>query len=594
LLRKILSAFFMLVILAGCSTPTPTISPTLPDTATALPTPSATTAPTSMQLPSLIPSLTSTATLAPTIIPTNRVPIIEYHDPEFRLSDQVQMQLDWFADQMSWLAANGYHTLSADELVAYLDGETSFPQKSVVITFDLGTAKRPTYNDVVIPTLQKYGFKAIFFILSNDTVEHDDCKGDKYFCWADFKKWADEGVISIASHGLFHPDFKTLTPLQIKYEADESRKILLEKTGYVAQAFAFPFDSIPSDAGVNMIKAAGYEFAVAGNTRRDLVVQPNDPDRFHLPRVYPYSNTHIYPNLTGYNRPFSDVIAKMVQPTGASPTLAAATALPNLTPTLPAQGTPNSTTQVTEAAQLDNVHQVLAICQGLTTNPTARQLLLSKATFEPDVSPAALAELPGFKTMPSCNFFGADRPEAIVIHYTVGDLASSIAAFEGDKGAAAHYIIDRDGKVVQMVPEGLAALHVNCNAQRKNCLPSCPICDGKDGSLTEPYTRSIGIELVNRGHIPGPTAPGTYYEDYLRSFSNYSYWEEFSDAQIASLKILVEDIASRLNITIDANHVLGHYRINYKVDPGPALNLFWSRAGYPPRDPIFPTSIAVP
>ena len=63
-------------------------------------------------------------------------------------------------------------------------------------------------------------------------------------------------------------------------------------------------------------------------------------------------------------------------------------------------------------------------------------------------------------------------------------------------------LIDRDGKVYQMVPEVVGALHANCNATRSNCLPSCPICDGKDGALTEPYSRSIGIELVNRGHIP--------------------------------------------------------------------------------------------
>jgi N-acetyl-anhydromuramyl-L-alanine amidase AmpD/peptidoglycan/xylan/chitin deacetylase (PgdA/CDA1 family) len=593
LLRKIIYILIILTVLSGCSTPTATATPTLPAIETKPPAPTETPVPTVTQNPTAVPTLAPTATLAPTFIPTSRIPIIEYHDPEFNMSAQVQMQLSWFEDQMSWLAAKGYRTLSAEELVAYLDGETSFPQKSVVITFDIGTAKRPNYNDVVIPTLQKYGFKAIFFILNNNTVVHDECKGDKYFCWDDFKKWAGEGLISIASHGLFHPDFKTLTPLQIKYEAEESRKELLDKTGQVALGFAFPFDSIPSDAGVNMVKAAGYDFAVAGPTRRDLVVQPKDPDRYHLPRVYPYSNPNIYPMLEGYNRSFADEITSLVQPV-ASPTQPARTSSPAPTGSSAVPPSPTGSLQPTVSSEVDNIHQVLQICQGLPSSLTERQLALSKAHFDPDVSPEAQAKLPGFTTSPSCNFFGGDQPEAIVLHYTVGDLNSSLAAFRQDNGAASHYIIDRDGKIVQLVPEGLAALHANCNGQRKNCLPSCPICDGRDGTLTEPYTRSIGIELVNRGHIPGPTAPGTYFEDYLRSFSNYSYWEEFTDAQIASLKILVEDIASRWNIPIDANHVIGHYRVNYKVDPGPALNLFWSRAGSPPRDPIFPTPTVIP
>jgi hypothetical protein len=33
--------------------------------------------------------------------------------------------------------------------------------------------------------------------------------------------------------------------------------------------------------------------------------------------------------------------------------------------------------------------------------------------------------------------------------------------------------------------------------------------------------------------------------------------------------------------------VVGHYRVNEKSDPGPALNLFWERPGNPPRPAIF-------
>ena len=174
-----------------------------------------------------------------------------------------------------------------------------------------------------------------------------------------------------------------------------------------------------------------------------------------------------------------------------------------------------------------------------------------------------------------------------MIHYTVGDLNASLYGFRQANGTSSHYLIDRDGKVVQMVPERLAALHVSCTNSRATCVASCPICDDSKGNLTEPYTRSIGIELVNRGHLPsGTTAPGGVYEDYLRSFT-YPYWEDYPPAQIEALKVLVEDISERWNIPIDDQHVLGHYRINQKVDPGPALNLFWSRSGNPSRPAIF-------
>ena len=281
-----------------------------------------------------------------------------------------------------------------------------------------------------------------------------------------------------------------------------------------------------------------------------------------------------------------------IDPPTANPTSFPTAALtPTLlpTPTFTISPSPATPTSTPGSAGQNNVDQVLLICQHLPSDPFLRAQSLMKSTFNPDISPAARAQLPGFTAIPSCNFYGKDVPEVIVVHYTAGELSSSLNEFIMDHGVSAQYIIDRNGKVTQMVPERLGALHVNCNGVRGNCLPSCPICYGPNDALTEPYTRSVGIELVNNGHIPTPAAstdPTTYYYDYLKSFG-YFYWDEFPDAQIASLKILVKDIAARWNIPIDINHVIGHYRINQKDDPGPALNLFWTRPGNPSRPPIF-------
>ncbi len=496
-----------------------------------------------------------------------RIPIIEYHDPDFKLNDQVQMTLPWFEDQLRWLAENDYHTLSGDDLAAFLDGTTVFPQKSVVLSFDIGTAKRPIYTDSVIPALKKYNFQAVVFILANDSVVIDKCGDAKRFCWDDFKNWANEGLISIASHGLYHPDFTKLTAAEIRFEVETGRQVLLDKLGIDPIGFAYPFDSTTQTA-INLVKAAGYQFAVAGNSRSELAALINDPDRFKLPRVYPYSNTKIYPNLNGFNRPFSEVIANLTRP-GA---VVAAAPGPTLTPL---------------AAGDNPAEQILQFCKSLPTDTFTRINTLLKATFATDISPEAIANLSGVSTSPSCNVFANNHPEAIVLHYTVGELTASMSAFRQANGTSAHYLIDRNGKVVQMVPEALGALHSSCTGSRAVCVESCPICEDEKGKLTEPYMRSIGIELVNRGHIPaGLAVPGGIYEDFLRSFA-YPYWEDYTPAQIDSLKILVRDIAERWNIPVDDDHVIGHYRVNQKVDPGPALNLFWSRSGNPAKPPIF-------
>lgn len=570
LVPRFLVVLLVVIFLVSCVESTPSV------TVTALPTkaePSSTAISISTSTPTPIVLNTSTplptATISPTptvtVIPAKRIPIIEYHDPDFKLNEQVQMTTAWFEEQMKWLAYNQYQTLDADELNLFLNGTVPFPYKTVVLTFDVGTARKQIYIDTVIPILKKYKFKAVFFILANDTVVTDDCSKPKLFCWNDFKQWADDGLVSIASHGLYHPDFTKLTAAEIKYELEISRNLLHEKTGRIPIGFAFPFDYTSSTAST-LTKNAGYQFAVAGNTRKDLVTMPNDPDRFKLPRVYPYSNARLYPNLNGFNHPFSEVIESLTRPEE----MVIAQKLP--------------VTQMEEDG--NKAGKVLLFCKNLPTESYLRLTTLLQSSFLSDVSIEARASLPGLSTSISCNILPDNKPETIVIHYTVGDLTSSMSSFRQPNSTSAHYLIDRDGKVVQMVPEGLAALHVSCTNNRTTCVDSCPICNDSAGNLTEPYMRSIGIEMVNRGRLPELDSAPLVYEDYLRSFA-YPYWEDYTQSQIDSLKSLVEDIAARWKIPIDNMHVLGHYRINQKVDPGPALNLFWPRSGNPNQPAIF-------
>jgi N-acetyl-anhydromuramyl-L-alanine amidase AmpD len=95
--------------------------------------------------------------------------------------------------------------------------------------------------------------------------------------------------------------------------------------------------------------------------------------------------------------------------------------------------------------------------------------------------------------------------------------------------------------------------------------------NGQNAIMTEP-------ELWNGHHAH-------IIYDYLHSF-NYAYWEEFPDVQIASLKVLVEDIAARYPILIDPDHDFGQYRFNQKVDPDPAKSVLVARR-IPPKPPIF-------
>jgi len=83
---------------------------------------------------------------------------------EFK-NDSNTISLQAFKQQMMFLDGAGYKTVTPEQLAKYVKGEITLPEKSVVITFDGG------YQSVAqnaIPELDKFGFKATFFVSGSD------------------------------------------------------------------------------------------------------------------------------------------------------------------------------------------------------------------------------------------------------------------------------------------------------------------------------------------------------------------------------------------------------------------------------------------
>ncbi|MBN2084927.1 MAG: polysaccharide deacetylase family protein [Anaerolineales bacterium] len=552
------------VMFSACGA-APAAVPTLTRTSSpSYPSPSATrTAP-----PKATASGTATATPTPQPF-AERIVIVEYHHSSFRLADEVMMKTEWFQTQMDWLVENGYRTLTAEELDSFLAGG-NVPAKSVVLTFDIGTAQRADYIENIIPALKQHGFHALFFVVTS--VVADVCGGENKVCWQDLRDWAAQGLISVESHGVHHPDFTAITAAEQRWDAETSRQIITEKTGRSPMAFAYPFDSFNEGAS-KVIESLGYRFALAGNTRNDRSVHRADPDRYHLPRMYPYSNPQIYPAIyAAYGKTFGELIAEYspavpaFSPTAENATAATATAA---TPVV------DSGSYFSACAKIDQI-----------ADSSQRLYAMEQLSIPADVTAETLAGLSApIISKPSCNVARGNFPRGIVLHITRGTLQATLSEFQRPLNTSAHYVIDRDGQIYQMVPENLGAFHASCGGSRSVCLPTCPLCERPDGTFLEPYLQSIGIELVNDGQLAHPeTYTGPIYEDYLMSFG-YRHWEDFPQAQLQAMALLVNDIRARYGIPLAL--VVGHYRINYKTDPGPALNISWYRVGNPAREPIF-------
>ncbi len=89
------------------------------------------------------------------------IPVLTYHRFGDNCDSPLCMPADVFDRQMRYLKDNGFHTVSPEELLAFLNYRQPLPQKSVWITMDDGY--RSTYN-VAYPILKRYGFTATMFI----------------------------------------------------------------------------------------------------------------------------------------------------------------------------------------------------------------------------------------------------------------------------------------------------------------------------------------------------------------------------------------------------------------------------------------------
>ncbi|MGD8325665.1 MAG: N-acetylmuramoyl-L-alanine amidase [Sphingomonadales bacterium] len=111
---------------------------------------------------------------------------------------------------------------------------------------------------------------------------------------------------------------------------------------------------------------------------------------------------------------------------------------------------------------------------------------------------------------------------------------------DADAKVSAHYFIEEDGRIFQLVDEARRAWHAGVSCWRGE---------------RDVNSRSIGVELVNPGHEWG-----------LRTFPK---------VQMESLKSLSLDILSRH--AIPARHVLGHSDVapGRKKDPGELFDWEW-------------------
>jgi peptidoglycan/xylan/chitin deacetylase (PgdA/CDA1 family) len=214
-----------------------------------------------------------------------RVPILMYHVVDTPPPGTPNLDL-WvnpseFQQQMTWLAAHGYHAVTLDRWWAAWHGGASLPPRPIVISMDDGF--RGWYTQAA-PILAQLGWPAVMNVAISHIgrLQRPPAAGPAQAQWQ-IQPYMIRALLAagweLDSHSLTHPHLTQLSADQLAAEVDQSRTAL-QAFGGPVDFFCYPYGEY-NPTVIAAVRAAGYEGAssVAGGTASSA----GDP--FRLPRI---------------------------------------------------------------------------------------------------------------------------------------------------------------------------------------------------------------------------------------------------------------------------------------------------------------------
>jgi peptidoglycan/xylan/chitin deacetylase (PgdA/CDA1 family) len=196
----------------------------------------------------------------------HEVPVLCYHQirnwqtTDSKFARTYIMPLENFKVQMKMLKDSGYNTITPDELLDYLNHKAALPSKSIVITFDDGTASQ-VLN--AIPVLNQYHFKAVFFIMTV-SLNHSI-----YMSTQQVKILNDEGFI-IGAHTWDHHNVTGYKNDDWIIQLQKPKQQLEKIIGKPVEYFAYP-NGAWNEAAIEQLKNYDYKAAFQLADKRSAI-----------------------------------------------------------------------------------------------------------------------------------------------------------------------------------------------------------------------------------------------------------------------------------------------------------------------------------
>lgn len=190
-----------------------------------------------------------------------RLPVVMYHQlsPDGTRAGDYVLPLWQFEDDLRYLKEQGYEAVGVKQLLDWVDGRGTLPEKPCMITFDDGYE---TTGVCAAPLLEKYGMRAVVAVIGSVAQQYSDTPDDTlayaHLSWEELEELSKGGALEVQYHSW---DMHTLgarrgmNRRRGESEADYRAALEADLARWRAAAAAH---------GVETVPAAAYPFGAYG------------------------------------------------------------------------------------------------------------------------------------------------------------------------------------------------------------------------------------------------------------------------------------------------------------------------------------------
>jgi len=206
----------------------------------------------------------------------NSIPVIMHHHVA-PTDNELNVFPDIFEDQLRVLGTQGWHTLSGDEFLYFIQHPRERPRKCVLITFDDGFADNYVH---AFPLLKKYTMKAMLFV-ATDFIDDQEVSRDAFLArshneacalasterrsevmctWKELREMEESGAVDVQSHGVSHRTYafmKAGNYGDVREDLSEGKAILEQRLSKTVLHFAWPRGHYDRE-GITIALDVGY------------------------------------------------------------------------------------------------------------------------------------------------------------------------------------------------------------------------------------------------------------------------------------------------------------------------------------------------